>query len=76
MYTLYFKLIFVLFISYTNLQEEQPIKTTWHLNLDAEGTGFESQGRRGKVATEGLYLVSTAAKRVWEELYVHKKPVS
>ena len=32
--------------------------------------------RKNKGVVQGLQLVSSAAKRVWEELYVCKKPVS
>ena len=36
----------------------------------------EGPTRKNKAVLEGLQLVSSAAKRVWQELYVCKKPVS
>ena len=48
--------------------------TTWHVNLSAEGFRESSVGSSG--APEGHLLVSKASKRVWEELYALKKPVS
>ena len=39
-------------------------------------TEGEGPTRKTKAVLEGLQLVSTAAKRVWQELYVCKKPVS
>ncbi|KAH3872283.1 hypothetical protein DPMN_035498 [Dreissena polymorpha] len=66
--------------SYINLSEENPIQTTWHLSLcENPGLSGPSQSPRGspsrsRTEEQGLSLVAKAAKRVWEELYVHKKP--
>ena len=69
------------FFSATNLSEESAIKTTWHFNVEDQDIAMrdpptETAFRRNKAVLEGLQLVSSAAKRVWEELYVCKKPVS
>ena len=45
-------------------------KTTWHVNPGGKGTRECLPS-----AQEGQGLLVTAAKRVWEELYVCKKPV-
>ncbi|XP_052816149.1 WD repeat and FYVE domain-containing protein 3-like isoform X4 [Mya arenaria] len=63
--------------SHTNLNESQPIQTTWHLPLEhspTPGSPSWSSPSRSRAETQGLGLVAKAAKRVWEELYVHKKP--
>ncbi|KAL4240237.1 WD repeat and FYVE domain-containing protein 3 [Mactra antiquata] len=60
--------------SYANLQEALPIQTTWHLNLTTSDEAcMDSPSRKSKAAADGLLLVSKAATRVWEELYLHKK---
>ncbi|XP_059163899.1 WD repeat and FYVE domain-containing protein 3-like isoform X2 [Physella acuta] len=67
-----------------NLSETKPRTTTWHVNpemtqgIDILGT--QSEGLDSKSGTfnpdlkQGMHLVSSAAKRVWDELYVFKKP--
>ena len=67
--------------SASNLSEESAIKTTWHFSVDDQDMVMrdpptEGPSRKTKAVLEGLQLVSTAAKRVWQELYVCKKPVS
>lgn len=42
-------------------------KTTWHINPSSE-ENEELTSRQGQ------NLISVAARRVWEELYVGKKP--
>ena len=65
-------------------------RTTWHVDLpppvdtnsdmmtgDTETTDSDSVRTSYDTASlEGFTLISTAAKRVWEDLYVAKKPVS
>ena len=56
-------------------------KTTWHCDPDAEQHdsqyGHENPQQAPSVSNkDGLQLVANAARRVWEELYIHKKPVS
>jgi len=46
---------------------EGSARTTWHVNPNAD-TDDTSNTRQGH------NLMTVAAKRVWEELYVHKKP--
>ena len=52
-------------------------QTTWHVDPDGESDQEETISRSADSSgnTEGFQLVSNAAKRVWEELYVCKKPV-
>ena len=52
----------------------------WHCDPDAEEHNtqhnYESPNKAPMTNKDGLQLVANAARRVWEELYVHKKPVS
>ncbi|CAL1540510.1 unnamed protein product [Lymnaea stagnalis] len=69
-----------------NLSEPKPRATTWHVNpeippdTDAmliENPGEDNEGRNTVLSPalrQGMQLVSTAAKRVWDELYIYKKP--
>ena len=71
-------LLFVLCHSGANLNESRPRATTWHVDtqlLDGEMCPVNHLTKSASLH-EGLYLVASAAKRVWEELYVCKKPVS
>lgn len=43
-------------------------KTTWHINPN-QTAEIEEQ-----TAKQGQNLMAVAAKRVWEELYISKKP--
>lgn len=43
-------------------------KTTWHINPN-QAAEVEEQ-----TAKQGQNLMAVAAKRVWEELYISKKP--
>ena len=68
--------------SASNLKEDQPIQTTWHVNFDKEDLSMQDPGamstkavRKSQAVLEGLKLVSEAARRVWEELYLCKKRV-
>ena len=68
-------------LSASNLSEESAIKTTWHFSVDDQDLVMKEpttagSSRKNKGVVQGLQLVSSAAKRVWEELYVCKKPVS
>lgn len=49
--------------------------TTWHVNLGEEDP-YNDFVIEGSAVPEGHLLVCKASKRVWEELYAHKKPVS
>lgn len=62
----------------TNLNESRPRATTWHVDTQLLDGDMCPVNHLTKSASlhEGLYLVASAAKRVWEELYVCKKPVS
>jgi hypothetical protein len=62
-------------------------RTTWHVETADAGSDSESEmsSTKSLVAAEfaasvssieGKQLLSVAAKRVWEELFVCKKPVS
>ena len=63
-------------------------RTTWHIETTDAGSDSESEmmsSAKSLVAAEfaasasnfeGKQLLSVAAKRVWEELFVCKKPVS
>ena len=51
-------------------------QTTWHVDHDWDEKPILQRGGSAMDNGEGLQLVATAAKRVWEELYVCKKPVS
>ncbi|XP_048248442.1 WD repeat and FYVE domain-containing protein 3-like isoform X1 [Haliotis rufescens] len=67
-----------------NLSESKPRQTTWHVDPDAVDADPNSQtppaekprqtAPTNSVLKEGMHLVATAAKRVWDELYVCKKP--
>ncbi len=52
--------------------------TTWHVDPEEDSDSEEELRKREAMTqnSEGLQLVANAAKRVWEELYVCKKPVS
>ena len=58
--------------------------TTWHVDTDgssdSDDEGTRHKKKKAQVermnSGEGMQLLSTAAQRVWEELYVCKKPVS
>lgn len=43
-------------------------KTTWHINPNQTAEVEE------QTAKQGQNLMAVAAKRVWEELYISKKP--
>lgn len=60
----------------TNLNESRPRATTWHVDTQLLDGDMCPVNHLTKSASlhEGLYLVASAAKRVWEELYVCKKP--
>ena len=55
--------------------------TTWHIDAYENGGLDETEEQMIRASLEaaanadGLQLLCTAAKRVWEELYVCKKPV-
>ena len=56
-------------------------KTTWHCDPDADQNNSQYTHENPPNAPsmsnkDGLQLVANAARRVWEELYIHKKPVS
>ncbi|KAL3875787.1 hypothetical protein ACJMK2_033704 [Sinanodonta woodiana] len=63
--------------SASNLREIKPIQTTWHFSIESPGEEHQAlaQGNCSKAMVEGLQLVASAARRVWEELYICKKPV-
>jgi hypothetical protein len=50
------------------------MKTTFYVQI--EETGPYDFALDGTGVPEGHLLVCKASKRVWEELYAHKKPVS
>ena len=66
-------------------------RTTWHVDTPSSGNcSFESVDipyetaveqhhreflQQAATNNEGLHLIATASRRVWEELYVGKKPV-
>ena len=53
--------------------EKPAVRTTmWYGEVEFDQDGPTSEDASG---TEGLVLIANAAKRVWEELYVCKKPV-
>ncbi|KAL5018829.1 hypothetical protein ScPMuIL_004551 [Solemya velum] len=64
-----------------NLSETKAQMTTWHIdlsvnhNLDLAQSVPLNNTSSNPISVDGLHLVSTATKRVWEELYVCKKPV-
>ncbi|CAI9723395.1 repeat and FYVE domain-containing 3-like isoform X2 [Octopus vulgaris] len=61
-----------------NLNETRPRVTTWHVDtllLDEDMIPPMNHMTKSTSLHEGLFLVASAAKRVWEELYVCKKPV-
>ena len=54
-------------------------QTTWHVDPDGESDSEAEHLTRPADSSsnaEGFQLVANASKRVWEELYVCKKPVS
>ncbi|ESO89055.1 hypothetical protein LOTGIDRAFT_154132 [Lottia gigantea] len=59
-----------------NLSESKARTTTWHVepdsndNVDNTTTSIEPNS----VLSEGMQLVANAARRVWDELYIFKKP--
>ncbi|XP_035824115.1 WD repeat and FYVE domain-containing protein 3 isoform X2 [Aplysia californica] len=68
-----------------NLSEPKPRMTTWHVDpdastvheLDSPVASSDSADRpelTNPALCQGMQLVATAAKRVWDELYVFKKP--
>lgn len=66
--------------------ELKPRATTWHVDPDVsqdfDSMEVPSNGCYNKsdaatsALTQGMQLVAAAARRVWEELYIFKKPVS
>lgn len=79
-----------LFIFLCEFYSSPPVlrRTTWHVETAEASSDSESEmmsNAKMQVAAEfaasssnfeGRQLLSTAAKRVWDELYVCKKPVS
>lgn len=59
-----FLLIFVCYI----YRLDTNAKTTWHINPNQTAEVEE------QTAKQGQNLMAVAAKRVWEELYISKKP--
>ncbi|XP_052069301.1 WD repeat and FYVE domain-containing protein 3-like isoform X1 [Mytilus californianus] len=57
----------------SNLHGGQAMTTTWHVNLGEEDP-YNDFVIEGSAVPEGHLLVCKASKRVWEELYAHKKP--
>ncbi|XP_050392525.2 WD repeat and FYVE domain-containing protein 3 [Patella vulgata] len=59
-----------------NLSESKARTTTWHVDPDIDDptTNCSTVNTHNSALTEGMKLVANAAKRVWEELYVCKKP--
>ncbi|XP_074647224.1 WD repeat and FYVE domain-containing protein 3-like [Tubulanus polymorphus] len=62
----------------SSMDTPTPRATTWHVSSDAELERAAAEAAKknfeGNANNEGLLLIATAAKRVWEELYVCKKP--
>ena len=51
--------------------------TTWHVDISSTSdTDSEDRYTDPVHSAEGLLLLATAARRVWDELYICKKPVS
>ena len=74
--------VIVLCVSHSaaNLSESKPRMTTWHCDPDASDSDSSnssgSVARQNSVLEQGMHVVAVAAKRVWDELYICKKPVS
>jgi hypothetical protein len=78
----------VVMFLYTNSSPPGLQRTTWHVETADVGSDSDSEmmfSAKSQVAAEfaastsnleGKQLLSLAAKRVWEELFVCKKPVS
>ncbi|XP_041362357.1 WD repeat and FYVE domain-containing protein 3-like isoform X2 [Gigantopelta aegis] len=68
--------------SAANLSELKPRMTTWHCDPDASDSdspgsssnSLATTGRQNSVLEQGMHVVAVAAKRVWDELYICKKP--
>lgn len=52
--------------------------TTWHVDVSSATSDTDSEDKYTDPvhSAEGLLLLATAARRVWDELYICKKPVS
>lgn len=55
-----------IFIDSSMRRLDSNVKTTWHVNPNEDTDEL--------TAKQGHNLMAVAAKRVWEELYVAKKP--
>lgn len=69
----------MLFFSASTLHGGQAMTTTWHINIEEEGDDEHKEIEELVSHThfpEAHKMLTKASKRVWEELYNCKKPVS
>lgn len=58
--------ILLVLTTYSSFRLDTNVKTTWHVNPVEEAEELNSR--------EGHNLMAIASKRVWDELYICKKP--